>query len=157
MLGLTLLLAVTWIGLTGSADPVNALFGLVLGRLALWPLRGRPLGLGFRPARLPQFARLLLLFVGQLFVANAKVLWAVLFRPRARLRPGIVAVPLDLRSDAAITLFANAVTLTPGTLSLDVSTDRRTLYVHAFHVDSPEALRRELKDGLERAVREALE
>ena len=67
--------------------------------------------------------------------------------PRLRVRPGVVAVPLDARTDLEITLFANLVSLTPGTLSLDVSPDRRTLYVHAMDLPDGdvEAWSRELK------------
>jgi multicomponent Na+:H+ antiporter subunit E len=67
-----------------------------------------------------------------------------------------VAVPLDVRSDAAITLLANVLTLTPGTLSVDVSTDRRTLYVHALVAPDPDALIREVKERFERRVRGVL-
>lgn len=101
--------------------------------------------------------RLVLLFLRELIVANLRVAAAVLFRRTDALAPGIVAVPLDLETDAAIAIFANIVTLTPGTLSIDVSTDRRTLFVHALDVGDPETFRRELKEGLERAVREAFE
>ena len=71
-------------------------------------------------------------------------------------RPGIVAVPLDARTDFEIMTLANLISLTPGTLSLDVSEDRRTLYVHAMFIDDPDALRREIKQGMERRVLEAL-
>ena len=73
------------------------------------------------------------------------------------LSPGIVAVPLDLTSDAGITVLANLITLTPGTLSLDVSPDRRTLWVHALDVADPDAFRREVKEGFERRVKEVFE
>ena len=63
--------------------------------------------------------------------------------------------PLDLKSDAGITVLANLITLTPGTLSLDVSPDRKTLFVHALHVEDPDAFRREVKEGFERRVKEA--
>ena len=76
--------------------------------------------------------------------------------PRHRARPGVVAVPLDARGDAEITLLANLVSLTPGSLSLDVSDDRCTLFVHVMFLDDPEATRREIKDGFERRVVELL-
>ncbi len=61
-----------------------------------------------------------------------------------------------MTSDVEITLLANLVTLTPGTLSLDVSEDRSTLFVHAMFVDDPDVLRREIKHGFERRVLELL-
>ena len=54
-------------------------------------------------------------------------------------------------------LLANLISLTPGTLSVDVSTDRSTLYIHAMNVDDPAALRREIKDGFERLIKEVVE
>lgn len=95
-------------------------------------------------------------FVVELVVSSLKVAWDVV-TPRHRSRPGILAVPLDVRSDATITVLANLVTLTPGTLSLDVSADRRTLYVHAMFIDDVESARAEIKGNMERRVREALE
>ncbi|MCC7423674.1 MAG: Na+/H+ antiporter subunit E [Planctomycetaceae bacterium] len=72
--------------------------------------------------------------------------------------PGVIAIPLDVRTDAEITLLANLITLTPGSVSLDLSADRRTLYVHAMYIDGGdvEAYRRSVKEGLERRVLELL-
>jgi multicomponent Na+:H+ antiporter subunit E len=72
--------------------------------------------------------------------------------------PGVIAIPLDARTDAEITLLANLITLTPGSVSLDLSEDRRVLYVHAMYIDGGdvEAYRRSVKEGLERRVLELL-
>lgn len=72
--------------------------------------------------------------------------------------PGVVAIPLDARTDVEITLLANLITLTPGSVSLDLSEDRRVLYVHAMYIDGGdvEAYRRSIKEGLERRVLELL-
>jgi multicomponent Na+:H+ antiporter subunit E len=74
------------------------------------------------------------------------------------MRPGVVAIPLDARTDAEITLLANLITLTPGTLSLDVSSDRRMLYIHVMYIDNDdlEEVRRKIKAGFERRVLEVL-
>jgi len=148
------LLALAWVTLTGEVSPGNVVFALALGAGAV--ALGRPLGPGgfarVRPLRLAGFG---LYFLGQLALANVRVARAVL-APLRRLRPAIVAVPLSLDRDAEIALLANLLTLTPGTLSLEVSEDRRTLYVHALGVDDPEALRREIREGFERRIREAL-
>jgi multicomponent Na+:H+ antiporter subunit E len=89
----------------------------------------------------------------EILVANLKVATAVV-APAGRLRPVIAAVPLRLDSDAEVALLANLITLTPGTLSLDVSPDRRTPYVHAMSTDGPEALRGEIREGFERRILE---
>lgn len=94
-------------------------------------------------------------FLAELAKSTATTIRAVLGRPD-RLRPAILAVPLDVRSQGGIALFADMVTLTPGTTSLDVSADGRTLYVHALHAPDPEAAVRALKAGLEARAREVL-
>ena len=95
-------------------------------------------------------------FIYELVVSSLKVAWEVI-TPRNHATPGILAVPLDIRSDAAVTVLANLVSLTPGSLSLDVSEDGRTLFVHAMFIDDVEDARREIKENMERRVKEALE
>jgi len=90
-------------------------------------------------------------FLWELVLANLKMARDVLM-PVERLRPGVVAVPLDLKPDWQLTLLSLLITLTPGTRSLDVSTDRKVLFIHAMHVADPDALRREIKAGFERRV-----
>ena len=148
------LLGLTWVALTGELTAANAIFGLALGWLVL--RIARPLG------HYPVFARvkplkalgLLLFLAWEIVVANVKVVAAVL-GPRRSLRPALVAVPLETMGDAQIALLSNLISLTPGTLSLDVSPDRRNLYVHAMSASSPDDLRREIKEGFERRVLEA--
>jgi multicomponent Na+:H+ antiporter subunit E len=98
-------------------------------------------------------------FAWELVLANLRVARLVL-GPRAGLRPAIVALPLDVRSDLAIQLLATTITLTPGTLSLDVSSDRRTLYVHVVDLGPAadvDAFVRTTKATLERRIKEWLE
>lgn len=102
-------------------------------------------------------ARFGLFFAWELVLANLRVAWLVV-HPRPRMRPAIVALPLDVTSDAAIQLLAVTITLTPGALSLDVSSDRRTLYVHTVDVgDDVDAFVRDTKASFERRIQEWLE
>jgi multicomponent Na+:H+ antiporter subunit E len=94
-----------------------------------------------------------LFFLREMVVANLRVAHDVL-TPRHHMTPGIVAVPLELTSDLQITLLASLITLTPGTLSLHIADDRRTLYVHAMYIDDPEELVRGIKEGFEQRVME---
>ena len=94
-------------------------------------------------------------FLVELVMSSIRVAWDVV-RPRSRARPGIVAVPLDATSDLQITVLANLISLTPGSLSLDVSDDRKTLYVHLMFVGSVEAERDAIKQDFERRVMEAI-
>ena len=147
-----LCLALFWVALTGDASPAAVGFSLVLGWVLL--RLARPLGgEGFRRVRVMRLPGFLLFFAWEVLVANLKVAAAILF-PSGRLRPAIVAVPLTLDRDAEIALLANLITLTPGTLSLEVSPDQRILYVHAMATAGPDHLRREIQQGFERRILE---
>lgn len=108
-----------------------------------------------RPWNLFAWAALGALFLKELALSAWQVLRATL-SPEIRARSAVVAVPLEIRSDAGITLVADMVTLTPGTTALHVSADRRTLYVHAMDAGSPEEVARSIRDGFERATRRVL-
>lgn len=101
------------------------------------------------------WAKVAATFVAELAKATSATIRAILGRPDA-LRPAILAVPLEGKSAAGIVLFADMVTLTPGTTSLDVSQDRKTLYVHCLDVPDPDAAIRDMKETLERRAREVL-
>jgi multicomponent Na+:H+ antiporter subunit E len=97
---------------------------------------------------------LLLLFLRELILSALKVAWLVI-QPKPRLRPAIIAYPLTVTTDAQITLLANMITLTPGTLSIDVSADRKTLFIHAIDIESKEALIGDIAGGFETKIVEA--
>jgi multicomponent Na+:H+ antiporter subunit E len=94
-------------------------------------------------------------FVYELVMSCLQVAWEVI-TPRGRARPGIIALPLDARSDLQITILANLISLTPGSLSLAVSDDRRVLFVHVMFIDDVEEEKRKLKAGMETKVMEAI-
>lgn len=149
---LNLLLSALWAAMTSATFP-NLAFGFAVGYLVL---RLSP-GLGgssyFRAApRAIRFGA----FLVQDVVRSAVRIAVEVVKPRLRLRPAIIAVPLDARTDAEITLLANLITLTPGTLALGLSPDRGTLYVHFMFVDDPDAARGEIKSELEHRVLELL-
>lgn len=143
-------LALVWVTLTGAFGPINLAFGFVLGYLTL-RLSQRVLGSSAYFSKVRQVSGFLLFFLWELLAANIRVAIDVL-TPQPHMQPRVLAVPLDALTDTEITFFANALSLTPGTLSLDVSTDRRVLYIHAMYAADAEATRRAIKDGLERRV-----
>jgi multicomponent Na+:H+ antiporter subunit E len=148
------LLALGFSAVLGEFSVSGFAAGYAVGFLALWVTR--PLyGDNSYFKRLPRGLGLAGYFLYQLLVSNLRVLWDVI-TPRQGSRPGIVGVPLAARTDLEITLVANLVSLTPGTLSLDVSDDRQTLYVHVMFMDDIDAVRAAIKDGIERRVLEVL-
>ena len=98
---------------------------------------------------------LIALFVKELILSALKVAWLAV-QPRINIRPAIIAYPLTVTTDAQITLLANMITLTPGTLSVDVSADRRTLYIHAIDIASKEALIGDIAGGFETKILQVL-
>jgi multicomponent Na+:H+ antiporter subunit E len=97
--------------------------------------------------------RLTLFFLRQLIVSAIQVAMLVL-RPRLALRPAIIRYPLTVPSDAEIALLANMITLTPGTLSIDVSPDRKWLYIHCLDTADAQAVADAIAGGFETRVLE---
>lgn len=147
-------LAILWACMTGSLTPANLLVGFVLGYVVLLAAEGRQ-AIGHALRRVQRVAGLFLFFVWELVLANLRVAWDVV-TPGHRMRPGVIAVPLEARTDVEITLLANMVSLTPGTLSLDVSDDRSVLYVHAMYLHDRDRLVRSIRGGFERRLLEVL-
>lgn len=145
------MLALAWAAVQGAFTLGNFLVGLVLayGVLRLLePLLGEA---GY-DKRIIHQVTLIGVFVKELVLSSVRVAVEVL-TPGFRMRAGILAVPLSVRSEFGITLFANLISLTPGTLSLDVSDDREYLYIHSMYIDhgtEEDAL--ELKRTLESRV-----
>jgi multicomponent Na+:H+ antiporter subunit E len=95
-------------------------------------------------------------FAWELLVANVRVALDVL-RPRTTIRPAVIAVPLDITSNAEILLLSALINITPGSVTIDLSEDRRTLFVHVMHMTSADASRREIKTGFEQRVKRLFE
>lgn len=105
--------------------------------------------------RLIALIRLVLFFVWELLLANLRVAYDVV-TPRHHMRPGVIAIPLDGRTDFEILALTNWITLTPGSLSLDVSDDRRVLYIHSMYLDEIEEARQHIKQHFEQPLLEVL-
>ena len=87
----------------------------------------------------------------QIVASSLQVARLILFSPGS-IKPAIVAISLDLKSDWAITLLAHSITLTPGTLSLDLSLDKKTLFVHCLALENPHAFVKALKNTFEKKI-----
>jgi multicomponent Na+:H+ antiporter subunit E len=148
------LLAVAWVLVTGGFSLLNGVFGFVLGLGALSLIREQIGTIGY-VRRVRRIASLALLFLYELVMSAIRVFRLVLTPDLSKLEPGFIAYPLTVDRDFEISLLANLITLTPGTLSVDVSDNRRTLYIHAIHVPDPEALKKDIATGFERKIMEA--
>lgn len=149
-----ILLTLVWVALTGSFALPNFLFGFILSFLILWVIsRGNGESKYFKV--LPKVISFVFFFLYELFKANLQVAYDVV-TPKFYMKPGIVKVPLDAKTDMEITLLANLISLTPGTLSLDVSSDKKVLYVHAMYVSDKEKFIKDIKQGFEKRLLEIL-
>ena len=141
---MNLLLAVVWCALTGSFSEWNFVAGLLVGAFVV-ELYTRALRsdayLG-RGVRLLTFS---LYFLRILIVANLQVLWECL-TPGMSMTPRIIRYPVGGLSDVELTTLANAITLTPGTLVIDISPDSRWLYIHCMYAKDRQKALRELDE-----------
>jgi multicomponent K+:H+ antiporter subunit E len=152
---LTPVLAVIWLLLNNSVAPGQVLLGLFLGwaiprfTLAYWP----------DPVRIRRprvLLRLCAVFLYDVLIANLAVAKLILAGPGG-LRPAFVTVPLALRGELGISLLANIICLTPGTVSAELTPDRSALIVHTLDTDDPEELVATIKDRYERPLLEVFE
>lgn len=150
---INLLLAIAWAAVSASFTLANLVFGFVLSAIALYLIREQVGYVGYI-TRSWRVLSLTALFVYELILSAWRVVVLVM-APRIDIKPGIFAYPMKVDRDAEITLLANLITLTPGTLSVDVSDDRRTLYVHTINCSDPDELRRDIAEGFERKILEA--
>ena len=152
MIALTwnLLLALIWVALWGEFTAANFFVGLIVGYLVLaFALRNKPAFASY-VAKVPRAISFFFYFNRELLLSNLKVAYDVL-TPTHHMRPGVIAVALEAKLDGEITILANLISLTPGTLSLDVSSDRKVLYIHVMYLTDEVEVVRSIKD-LERRV-----
>jgi len=152
---LTLALAGVWLLLSNAFTFGHIVLGLLLGwAIPLFTQRFWPEKVNLRrPATLARFIGVVLY---DIVFANLSVARLILGSP-STLRPAFVVVPLELHSELAISLLANTISLTPGTVSLRLSPDRRSLLVHALDVDDTEALIASIKQRYEAPLKEVFE
>jgi multicomponent Na+:H+ antiporter subunit E len=147
---LNLVLALTWGAMTGSFAVENLAMGFALGFIVIF-VGQRRTGPARYATKVRDIAGFVAFYLWELVLANLRVAHDVL-TPHPLSRPGILAIRLDAKTDAEITLFANLMTLTPGELSIDVSSDRTVLYVHSLYLFDVERSRRQIEDGFEARV-----
>ncbi len=152
---LNIFLAVSWAILEGAINAPNLVVGFILGYLVI--LISRRVLRPYRYLRLiRRVLSLVMFFLWSLIVSNLLLAYSVLAPHLNLMRPRIVAVPLDVKGDVPITVLANLISLTPGSLSLDISSDHRVLYVHVIYAEDEKATVRNIKEGLERRLRSFL-
>ena len=148
----SILLALAWAALRGEISLLNLMTGWLIGYIILALLAKGGVMPSTLATRTVRAIGLAAFFVRELLLANLRVALDVL-RPGHRIEPAVVAIPLDVTSDGEILLLSMLINITPGSVTIDLSDDRRTLYVHVMHMKSAAQSRREIKDGFERRVK----
>ena len=150
---LTLLLVVVWILLQNQISAGMFVFGIILGIIIprmtsiWWP--DTPKGI-----RLGKMITYSIMVMWDILVANVQVAWIVLSVPNAKLKPAWIVIPLELRQPEAITVLAGTITLTPGTVSADLSDEGHSLLVHVLHTDDPDAVAEEINTRYQQRLKE---
>lgn len=151
---LNIILALAWVALSGDFSPSSFGMGFAIGFVLLLFSQS----ITAKPGYVRKVWSVLDLFsylIYEIIASNLRVAIDVV-RPLSALHPGIIAVPLDASSDVEIFLLVNMIMLTPGTLAIDVSSNRRELYLHIMDARDPDKLRTQIKQGFERRVLEVL-
>lgn len=132
-----LLLAFAWAAFWGNFSPQNLLVGFVLGYLVLFISR-RALPPSRYFEKVPTAIRFFFFFIWELLIASVKVA-AYVVSPKSTIRPRVLAYKMEASSPAEIVLLSNLITLTPGSISLDISSDHTVLYIHAMNANDEQA------------------
>lgn len=149
---LNILLTLAWVLLSGDLDYTNFIAGFLIGFIILWISRNISDESNYFK-KIPRIISFIIYFFYELILANLKVAYDII-TPKHRMEPSIIAIPLTAEKDFEITLLANLITLTPGTLSIDVSSDKRYLYVHAMYASDKDEFIDEIKNGFEKKLLE---
>jgi multicomponent Na+:H+ antiporter subunit E len=149
-----LLLAIIWYAGVGRGGVSELIFGFFVGYAVLWwlqPLLGSTHYFG----KLPKAVAFMLFLMKELVESTLRVAYDVV-TPAAHRHPGVIGIPLDAKSDVEIVTLATLVTLTPGSLGLDVSDDKTMLYIHTMFAEDPQQVRRHIKQGYEARILDLL-
>jgi multicomponent Na+:H+ antiporter subunit E len=149
---LNFILAFVWMFLETSYTPTSFFIGYFFGLLIIYTFR-RFFDSRFYLLRVIAVVNLIYIFTRELILSNISVL-KVILAPKLNIKPGIFAFPTELKKDWEITVLSNLITLTPGTLVVEVSEDNKILYVHAMNIDDSDDAIKSIKNTFEKAIQE---
>ncbi len=151
---LNIMLTFIWVMLTGELVFTNFMFGFLLSYVTLWLVTADQEQKRYF-SRVPAVISFIFFFIYEMLRANFQVAYDVI-TPKFFMKPGIVQYPMDARTDLEITFFTNLISLTPGTLILDVSDDKKVVYIHVMYLEDKDAFIQQIKGGLEKRLLDIL-
>jgi multicomponent Na+:H+ antiporter subunit E len=144
---INLMLAFLWMLWLKDFGPWHFISGFIVGFLAL--LVFKPLfKLNSYYRRCFYFGAYIVLFIKEVTLSTWTIARAVMFLPVEKMNPNILTMDISQLSDLEVLILTNSITLTPGTTSVDVSADRKVLYIHAFDDTDPEQVRKDIQEKL---------
>ncbi len=153
---LNLLLSLVWVALTGHLNYTNFMFGFIMGFFILWVLaRASKAEERNYFYRVPKIILFIFSFFYDMIQANIEVTREIM-TPELNMTPGIIAYEHSLKTDFEITMLTNLIALTPGTMVLKISDDKKILYIHGLYVKDKEKFIERLRNGLEKKLIEII-
>jgi multicomponent Na+:H+ antiporter subunit E len=149
-----LILAIIWVMATGTLTEENFLFGFFIGFGILWIITFKKEERKYFSG-IPKWFGFGLFILLEIIKANFQALKES-FYPKSKLEPGIVKVPLDAKTDIEISILSNIISLTPGTLIMDVSDDKKVIYVHVMHLLNKDKFIDDIKKKFEKPLLELM-
>lgn len=147
---LNVVLTLVWIALTGSFTYVNLFFGFTISFLVLWVISQTPEDRKYFSFTFKVIG-FFFFFLFEMIKANLQVAVEVM-STKYKMKPGIVRFELEAKTDLEITMLATLISLTPGTLVIDISDDRKVMYIHGMYLEDREKFLHSIKYGLERPL-----
>jgi multicomponent Na+:H+ antiporter subunit E len=149
-----LILAIIWVMATGTLTEENFIFGFFISFVILWIITFKKEERKYFNV-IPKLIGFSIFLVWEIIIANFQSM-KELFLPKSKLEPAIVKFPLDAKSDLEISFLANIVSITPGTLIMDVSDDKKVIYIHVMNMTDKEEFIKEIKHKFEKPLLELM-
>lgn len=151
---MNLLLSFIWVALSGSLYYSNFIFGYMLGFGILWIMNRSETDQRYF-YRVPKIISFFFFFLYELIKANVQVAYDVI-TPKYFFKPGIVRYPVNAKTDFEINILSTFISLTPGTLIIDISDDKKAIFIHVMYLNDEKRFISSLKTGVERKLLEIL-
>ena len=147
---MNVLLTIIWVALTGSFAYLNFIFGFLVSFFVMWIISDDSADMKYFTIAF-KIIGFFFYFLYEFFKATIQVALEVMTR-KFQMKPGIIKMPLDAKTDLEITILANMISLTPGTLVLDVSEDKKVMYIHGMYMEDKEKFVKEIKEAFEKPL-----